>query len=163
MGLRFGVVIVADLALTLLTKLWFYASGGNTYLNVLSPSGHASFSVTVYGCCAVVLASKRRFAEQTLILCAAAVGVLIIIVSRIVLHTHTPEEVILGSLVGGTCVAVFSVGGSPLQKLRLRLPIWLVIVLMVGTVSAWAVGRRVHTESFIEHWGAKIGSVWDNS
>jgi membrane-associated phospholipid phosphatase len=163
MGLRLAFVISVDLVLTFLLKICFYAFGGSTELNILSPSGHASFSVAVYGCCAVVLANKRCLAERVLIVGTTVIVVLTIIASRIILHAHTSEEAVVGSLVGGICVAVFSTGGSRLQKFQLRLPIWVLVVLMIGTVSAWAVGRRVHTERLIEHWGIKIGSVWDES
>ncbi len=163
MGVRLGFVIAADLVLTFLLKLWFYAFGGSTHLNILSPSGHASFSVALYGCCAVVFANKRDLGERVLIIGIALIIVLTIIASRIVLHLHTPEEAILGSLVGGVCVAAFSAGGSRLQRLQLRLPIWFLVVLMIGTMSAWAVGRRIHTERLIEHWGVMMGSVWDES
>lgn len=162
-GLRLGFVIAADLVLTFLLKLGFYALGGSTYLNILSPSGHASFSIAVYGCCAAALANRRRFAERVLIIGIALAVLLTIIASRIVLHLHTPEEAAVGSLVGGICVAAFSAGGSRLQRPQLRMPAWLLVLLMAGTVSAWAVGRRFPTERLIEHWGVRMGSVWEDS
>lgn len=158
-GARLGFVIAANLVLMFMLKLWFYASGGSTHLNVLSPSGHASFSVAVYGCCAVVLANKRRLAERVLIIGSGAAIALVIVASRVVLHLHTPEEAIIGTLVGGICVAAFSAGDARLQRFQLRLPMWLLVVLMVGSVSAWAVGRRVHTERLIKHWGVEMGSA----
>lgn len=162
LALQFGMVVAADLVLTLSSKLWFYASGGNTYLNILSPSGHASLSVTVYGCFAIALASKRPQVEQAFILGAAAVVALAIIVSRIALYAHTPQEVVFGSLIGGICVAAFSANSTRLQKLQLRFPAWLLAMLLVGTMSVWMLGREVKTEPIIKQWGNRIGSTWES-
>ena len=162
LAFRFGLVVAADLILTLSSKLWFYASGGNTYLNILSPSGHASLSVTVYGCLAVALASKRPQAEQAFILGTAAVVALTIIVSRIALYAHTPEEVVFGSLIGGICVAAFSASNTSVQMLQLRLPAWFLATLLVGTMSVWMLGREVKTEPIVKHWGNRIGSTWES-
>ncbi len=162
LAVRFGFVVAADLVLTLSSKLWFYASGGSPYLNILSPSGHASLSITVYGCCALVLASRRQWVERVFIFGIATVVALAIIVSRIVLYAHTPEEAVFGSLIGGVCVAMFSAGSVGLQKLRPRLPAWLVAMLLAGTMSVWMLGREVKTEPIIQQWGTRIGATWES-
>ena len=158
-GLWFGLVIAADVMLTLASKLWFYAGGGSADLNILTPSGHVSLGVTFYGCVAMILASQRRFARQAVIAGAAVLAILAICLSRIALRMHTPEEVFFGSLVGALCVAVFAAAARPLQRLRLRLPIPLVFVVAAASVSVWAIGHRFDTEDLIGQWGVQIGSA----
>jgi membrane-associated phospholipid phosphatase len=160
---RFGAVVAADAVLTLISKLSFYAGGGSPDLNILTPSGHSSLSITVYGCLAVILASRRPFAQQALILGAATVGLVAISISRIVLGMHTPQEVLFGTLVGGLCVAVFSLGSAHLPRVRLQLPIRLLVVLAIGSVSVWAIGHRLNTEGMIGRVGTEIGSVLRSS
>lgn len=158
-GLWFGLVMAADVALTLLSKLWFYAGGGSTDLNILTPSGHVSIGVTFYGCMAIILASRRPFARQAAIAGTAVLAVLAICISRIALRMHTPEEVFFGSLVGALCVAAFATAARPVQRLRLRLPIPVLFAVAAASASVWFIGHRFGTEELIGQWGVEIGSA----
>lgn len=75
------------------------------------------------------------------------------------LGTHIPEEAIFGSLIGGLCVAVFFVGTTRLRECLLQLPIWLLFVLSVGSMSVWSIGHRADPEEIIGQRGIEIGSV----
>ena len=59
---RFAIAVDLLMGATVALKVSFYAIGGDATLNVLSPSGRAGFSVTVYGCLATVLAKQLRAA-----------------------------------------------------------------------------------------------------
>ncbi len=89
---RFGGAVAASVLLTLVAKLLFYADGGSEELDILSPSGHASFGIAVYGGLALLLARRRPPGVQALIGLGALALVLAIAASRIVLETHTPRR-----------------------------------------------------------------------
>jgi membrane-associated phospholipid phosphatase len=152
----FSAAVAADIMLTVVSKLLFYADGGNQELNILSPSGHASLAVTFYGCAAIILASKRHLLQRVVIIGGAVLVVVFISISRIALQMHTPEEVFFGTLVGGLCVAGFAAGAKRLDKLRLHLPVPVLFVAAIGTASLWVIGHRFNVEPLIGHWGIEL-------
>ncbi len=157
-ALRFATTVAVVMAATVILKVGFYSVGGDTYLNVLSPSGHAGFSVTVYGCVAAVLAKQLRIAGATIVVAATTILLATVLESRIVIHAHTPEEVVMGSVLGFVCVAAFVVSNSDMKRLRIRLSLPAVIALVIGSLAVWQEGRRFNTERRIEEVGVLVGS-----
>ncbi len=157
-ALRFAVAVGALMAAIVLLKVGFYAVGGDTFLNVLSPSGHAGLSVTVYGCGAVILAKQLRPVAATAVIVAVTLLLAAVLESRIVLLDHTPEEVAMGTALGLLCVGGFLYRNAALQNLRLRWRSPVVLGLAVGVVAVWIGGHRLNAEDRIEHWGTVVGT-----
>jgi hypothetical protein len=147
------------MAATVVLKIGFYAIGGDAALGVLSPSGHAGFSVTVYGCCAAILAKQCRTANAAIVIAAAAALVATVLVSRVVIGAHSVAEVALGSALGLIGISVFMVGNADLDSLRLRLSAPLAAVLAVISLSIWAGGHQFNAERQIEQAGILVGST----
>jgi hypothetical protein len=104
----FAAALIACLAATLVSKLFFEACGPRVpALQIETPSGHESFSAAVLGCLAVLIATGRPARRQALIYGGAAVLLLLIGVGRISAHVHTPEEVAFGFLIGGLATTLF--------------------------------------------------------
>ena len=157
-ALRFAVAVASLMAATVALKVGFYATGGDATLDILSPSGHAGFSVTVYTCCAAVLAKQLRPLGAIAVVAAVVALLVTILVSRIVLGAHTPAEVVMGCAVGLLCASTFLFWNPDLSRMRLRLPVFAMVLLAAGTVSAWVGAHRFNTERHIEHVGILVGS-----
>ena len=155
LALAVGSLMAAMVAL----KVGFYAIGGDAALDVLSPSGHAGFSVTVYGCCAAILARQCRPAGAALVIVAAVALLGTVLASRFVLGAHTVAEVVLGGGLGLLCAATFLLWNPDLDQLRLTIPAPMVLVLLIGSLAVWAEARQFNTERRIEHVGVIVGST----
>lgn len=94
--------------LTLSFKVCFLACGPRVpFLNMESPSGHTSMSMTFYGCCALMLGSGKERRWQLILLVAGLALAGTIALSRVILHMHTATEVLAGLLIGAVCVGWF--------------------------------------------------------
>ena len=158
LALRFAIAVAALMTLTVILKLGFYAVGGDSELRILSPSGHAGFSVTVYGCGAVAIAKQLRPLAASALLGVTALLVATVLASRVFLGAHTPEEVAMGSVLGLLCVAAFLLRNPDLEHLKLRLSMPVLLALLLGTVSVWAEGRHFSAETHIERLGLQMGN-----
>ena len=158
-ALRFAMAVAFLMAATVLLKIGFYAIGGDAALDVLSPSGHAGFSVTVYGCCAAILAKQYRPAGAAIVIAAAAALLATVLASRVVLGAHSIAEVALGSALGVVCIAGFLMWNPDLDRLRLRLSAPLAALLAVLSLSVWAEAHQFDAERRIEHAGILVGST----
>ena len=95
------VCVGAVTVTTALLKAWFAGCHYDPGM-VHSPSGHTSFSVIAYGGVATVLAAPAARPQKLWIAVLWALWVLGIGISRVVLHAHTPQEVLAGYAIGGT-------------------------------------------------------------
>jgi len=103
----------------LLAKLAFAACGTRYDLfGVESPSGHAAFSATFYGCLALLFAAGRTRARRLALYFGAAGLILLIGDSRVALQAHSVAEVVVGLGIGATSIGLFRalrVSSAPLQ------------------------------------------------
>jgi membrane-associated phospholipid phosphatase len=91
-----------------LLKLAFGACGQRIAIaHIVSPSGHTAMSAAVYGSLALLVGTALPPRYRRLLFFAAAIAVVGIALSRVVLHQHNAAEIVLGLIVGGTAVAVF--------------------------------------------------------
>lgn len=107
-AIRYQWPVAVTFVVTVTLKFVSRAQGGvftgTPYaLSIGAPSGHMAMSTVVYGGVAMML--LRRGAEPIVLLSTmltvcvlAGVGV-----TRVILHAHTPADVLAGFLVGGTC------------------------------------------------------------
>jgi membrane-associated phospholipid phosphatase len=91
---------------TAILKMVFYACPPDPGL--VSPSGHTSTSVLIYGSLAIILGAETGRRGQLLIGIGGLSLVLAIASSRVMLGVHSAPEVALGSIVGFAALAVFS-------------------------------------------------------
>ena len=92
-------------AATALLKIYFYACPLAPEL--VSPSGHSSLSVLIYGAIAVVIAAQHRGWLRAVILVAGASLIVAIAASRLWLHAHSAPEVAIGVLIGIATLAAY--------------------------------------------------------
>src|SRR5579871_1733888 len=99
-----GALFVCGLV-SALSKIVFYACP--PIENLVSPSGHTSMSLVVYGGLGAICASQTG-ARWRAIPVAAVVGlVATIALSRVVLHFHSETEILVGSIIGVASLTVF--------------------------------------------------------
>jgi membrane-associated phospholipid phosphatase len=138
-ALRWLLTVVGCAAVMGALKLVFGACisrlGG---LDIVSPSGHTAMSTAIYGSLALLIGSALPPGRRQALLAAAAIFVLAIAVSRVVLRMHDTPEIIVGFVVGLAAAAWFRAGlrrvAAPLLPIS-----WLVlgglavVVVMHGT------------------------------
>jgi membrane-associated phospholipid phosphatase len=106
-ALLFLACVGSVTVLTAFLKAWF-AGCHYDFAGIHSPSGHTGFSVVAYGGVATVLAAGGPLNQRRWIALLYVLWVLGIGLSRVLLHDHTPQEVMAGYLIGGIGVAVFA-------------------------------------------------------
>jgi len=106
----YAAAMAVCLAAALFGKLALAACGGNhPVFGMESPSGHAAFAATFYGCLALVFGTGRGFGQRFALYTLAAGLIVLIGVSRIALVAHTVPEVVVGASIGGMSIALFNV------------------------------------------------------
>ena len=98
-------------ATMLVLKLSFLTCGHYVLAGTVhTPSGHSAMSALFYGAAALTLAKlSPHAARHPLLLQVTALAVpLVIGVSRVAVHAHTPQEVMVGLAVGFAWLALFA-------------------------------------------------------
>lgn len=118
---------------------------------VHSPSGHTAFSAIAYGGFTVIAMSGSRSLRANLFRLGMALWVVLIGYSRVAVKAHTPNEVIVGLLIGGLSVAVFAAQ----YRGRVRPPYVLAggILLAVALVAVLVIPNHMFT---LEAWLREI-------
>jgi membrane-associated phospholipid phosphatase len=105
----YAAAVAACLTAALFIKLAFAACGGKYSLfGVESPSGHAAFAATFYGCLAALFGAGRTIRWRLALYGGAAALVLLIGASRVALEAHSAPEVGVGVLIGALSIALFN-------------------------------------------------------
>jgi membrane-associated phospholipid phosphatase len=118
-----------------------------TRFAIASPSGHSALSTAVYGALTLLVAANLNRRWRVFVYAGAAILIVGIALSRVVLHDHNLAEIVIGLTVGAGGVAVFRAGIRQGQAPTLRLG-WLllgavaVVVVMHGT--RWMIEPAVH-------------------
>lgn len=82
--------------------------GDHSVFGVESPSGHAAFGATFYGCLAVLFGTGRAIARRLALYGGAVALVLLIGASRVALEAHSVQEVGVGFFIGAVSIALFN-------------------------------------------------------
>jgi membrane-associated phospholipid phosphatase len=153
-ALSWAAAIGLCVALTVLAKLLFHACGAALPgLAIRSPSGHTSVSTTFYACAVLTLAAERPLALRLGLALAGAALIAFIAVSRILLHAHTPQEVVAGLMVGLLCVLYYALLGPPGAAPALR---WHLPVLALVALSIVAHRHPISMEGPIAHLAERL-------
>lgn len=142
-------------------KLFFIGCGNGRY-EIVSPSGHAALSLSVYGIFALLiyirLHGKTRIILPLLVFGVAAC----IAVSRIIMKYHTLNEVVLGSAVGLSCLGItwYFLLRQKREMVEARrepkiIRIYAIPLLMLATVFMMH-GTSLHAEQTIRELALQI-------
>ena len=148
-----GAVVFCT-GMTAVLKTYFAACPVSSW-QMLSPSGHTSFSTLVYGGAALSLAAgpDRRRWQRLLLLGLALAWALAIGWSRVVIHAHSGPEVMLGLLIGGASLLVYGVLDT--ADSRRRFPPLLGVGLAMLMLLVVSQERGFNLESLFQnlaHW-----------
>lgn len=149
---QFARALLACMLALLLLKMLFLSYGYRWYGRLESPSGHAGLSMLVYGSMYAMLA--RHFSLRGWNLRLAMAGtvasslILGIAISRKLLGAHSVAEVLLGSMTGAVCLALFARGyvRTPTRPVRLAASFGtfaLATALLLG--SSFSPERHIHS------------------
>jgi membrane-associated phospholipid phosphatase len=154
-----GVALVACGIATIAAKLLFHTCGAAlSDLDIVSPSGHASLASVFYGSLGILVASGRPRWQRAIFGISAVALLGLIGLSRVRTGAHSPEEVVLGLVIGGLCVALF----AALHRKRVVPPVS-PVPLTLGFLVALAVlgGRHFTLEPIIGGLARRISAVLD--
>ena len=117
-ALAFLAALSVCLVAALVAKLFFHACGsGDVALGIESPSGHVSFSAVFYGCLALLFSAARPLWQRIVIGAGAALFVVLIGASRVVVWAHTVPDVAAGLVIGAASLLVFQALRGPPRPL----------------------------------------------
>lgn len=158
-ALRFAAALAVTSVVITVLKIIFLSCGHNVF-NIRSPSGHSGLSMAVYGSYALLLYRvlggwSRYIVAGALLLVPLAIGV-----TRIQLHAHSLEEVILGTLVGLGCLAAVRTIIKPDQQHKLTdlgRPSRLILLLVLTFLAVWLVREiKLPTETILKDYAGRI-------
>ncbi len=148
-----GSSLALCVVLTLLGKIAFrVCDAWPALMNIRSPSGHTSLSMTFYLCCAVAVSAHERPPVRTAVTAAGALLVAAIAASRILLGLHTSAEVLAGLLIGAVSVAWFAA-----HYLDYRIPTLRWQPLLAATLVMLALAQLMHLD--FEHWIVRLAQM----
>ena len=159
LALPFAAGLAACGVATLATKLVFNACGPEIPgLDLVSPSGHASFATLVYGSLSLMVGTGRPAWQAWLIALAAAILVAGIGISRVEMNVHSLEEVVFGWGLGAASLALVAAlharaGRPPLPALPVAIGL-VAAILLVG-------GREFTPEAWIARTARRITAMVD--
>jgi membrane-associated phospholipid phosphatase len=153
-ALIWAAALMAGLGTTLLAKLGLHACGAEVGLpDLRSPSGHTAFGAIFFGCSSVLAGFGRPAWQRLALLCTAAVLILLIGVSRVALHAHTPEEVVTGLAIGSACTAMFAWAHARAKPPEVRLrPVVVGLAVLVVLLN----GHSLNAEPLIRDIAYKL-------
>jgi membrane-associated phospholipid phosphatase len=97
----------AAISITTASKIAFMGWGvGWAALDFTGVSGHSMFAAAVYPIVAGTLASRWAPGKRNAAICAGFALALLIGLSRLAIHVHSPSEVVAGLLLGGVASAL---------------------------------------------------------
>jgi len=148
-------------------KLGFLTCGQLVLGGVVhTPSGHSSMAALFYGAAALTVGrlSPPAARHQTLMVATALLFALTIGLSRIVIHAHSPQEVVAGLLVGFGWLACFAL---LLRRVRpsIEMPPTAVLCLLgaiyAGLLTLAMVGEHMSVEGLLDHIAHLLQTRWN--
>jgi membrane-associated phospholipid phosphatase len=156
----FLAALIVCLVAALVAKLAFHAcEPRDLAFGIESPSGHVSFSVVFYGCLALLVSAGRPLRQRIIIDAGAALFVVLIGVSRIVVWAHTPADVAAGLAIGLVSILLFqALRGpprpfvAPFSVIAFGVPIGVALLVVILSFA-----RHWTPEPLIEAAGLRLG------
>jgi len=144
-----SAAIGTALGTTLVAKLVFIPCGALIpAINLRSPSGHTASVAAAYGGLMMLLARVRALpGGRATAFLATAAAIVLVAVTRILLHAHTVEETIAGAAIGFTAPLLLAIPRNLFVGSRVLQHWWaMVLPLLIVPVM---LGHRAHTERWI--------------
>ena len=132
------VALAACASVMIVLKLVLIACGQSWHAGLVSPSGHASMSATIFGALGIVAARQMPRWRPAIIFCSGLV-IAAIAASRIVLGAHSYAEVVMGFLVGAGALWLFAA-----RYFRLRPPPVNLVMLATLTLATIVLLNGTH-------------------
>jgi membrane-associated phospholipid phosphatase len=140
-------VLAAGLCAVLTTLLKVYLYACSLAPGLVSPSGHSSLSVLVYGAIVVVIAAEQRAGLRAALVVAGAIWIAAIAGSRIWLNAHSLPEVAIGVVIGSAALALFAARYLRFRDEGRRLrPLILCIIVITATLH----GQEIRVEALLQ-------------
>jgi hypothetical protein len=153
--------VAACVTAALFAKFAFAACGGNhAVFGVESPSGHAAFGATFYGCLAALFGAGRATRWRLALYGGAVALALAIGASRVALQAHNATEVVIGGLIGAMSIALFialRVRPEPLE-LSSRTVVQMSPLAVLYALCLLLLAGHWTAESFIDAIAAQLGA-----
>jgi membrane-associated phospholipid phosphatase len=143
-ALIWAAVLTIGLGTTLFAKLGLHACGAEAgFSDLRSPSGHTAFGAIFFGCGSLLAGLGRPAWQRLVLLCAAVVLVLLVGISRVALHFHTAEEVVIGLAIGSACTALFAWVQTRVRSPEISLrPVVVGFVVLVVLLSGYSLNAE---------------------
>jgi membrane-associated phospholipid phosphatase len=121
-------------------------------LRIVTPSGHASFGLVVYGGLAMFIGREKGDQWRLTTWIAATLIVAGICITRLIMNIHSPAEVVIGLAVGGMALAVFrrEIARAPVRDNLSFARAFLVF----GAMGAAILGYMLYND-----WGLPVDAV----
>lgn len=154
-------------AAMLALKLSFLTCGHYVLAGTVhTPSGHSAMSALFYGAAALTLAKlSPHAARHPLLLQIVALAVpLAIGISRVVVHAHTPQEVMVGLAVGFAWLALFAKALGAVAPSAAEPPasaLVLLGLLYTGLLAVTMAGRHMTVEGLLFRIAYHIHHHWN--
>jgi hypothetical protein len=154
-------------AATMLALKLSFLTCGHLVLHgaVRTPSGHSAMSALFYGAAALTARnfSPRAARHPVLLQAGAALMALAIGASRIVVHAHSPQEVVIGLAVGFAWLGFFALalrhGGPPLSVPPAAV-LCVLALLYGGLLAVTLAGRHMTVEGYLFHVARVLNIRW---
>lgn len=133
------------------SKIYFHGCP-RPVLGVRSPSGHAGFSLFVYGAITICAARDRARWRQLAVPLLGCAWIASIAWSRYALHAHSVTEIVFGVLIGGGALALFLAfaGSLPTGRFPFVLSI---IAAMILVALMLDLHLNIDFEDMLREWG----------
>lgn len=138
-----------------LSKLLFLTWGiGSATLDFTGFSGHTTMSATLWPVMMWLIGGAFSLHKRRMMIAIGFLIPLMVGISRLALHAHSPSEVIAGVLLGSGCSSLFLHINRHQQVNRLTSPqLALLLLLPLALMNH---GQKATTQQFLEHLATKI-------
>lgn len=152
--LAWGLSLALCVGVIAVLKIYFHGCPRPEF-GLRSPSGHAGFSLFVYGAIGVCAARDEAGWRRLLVPPLACAWIAAIAWSRYALHAHSVSEIVFGLALGGAALWLFLRLAAPLPVGRFPFVAAIIFaalltVLMYGT----------HSSLDFERWLGRLGRLW---
>jgi membrane-associated phospholipid phosphatase len=143
-------------ASTALLKIFLYTCP--LVSDVVSPSGHTSLTILVYGAILLIVATEGTGWQNVAIVATGAAVIVGVAGSRLLLKVHSALEVGIGMVIGTTTLALFAHCYLCLRSLEK--PVWPLLLPAIAVIAILH-GQELHAETFLHAISRylRLGSV----
>lgn len=162
------LMAIGGCAVTMVVLKLSFLTCGHLVLDgtVHTPSGHSSMAALFYGAAALTVGrlSPPTVKHRPLMMAGAFLFALLIGISRVVVHAHTPQEVVVGLSVGFAWLVCFALILRRVRPSVAMPPTWVLVMLgliYAGLLTLTMVGEHMTMEGLLWHIAHLLHTRWD--